>query len=78
MNKKKKPSPAVLQLSETALRQVAAANGVTVEEVRKQIKLAMLNGMLNGQMNVVPAAGDVPTPEGVVAYGVEKAMEKGK
>ncbi len=74
--RQRKPSPKALQVSEAALRQVAALHGIPVEEVRKQIQIALLNGLINGQMDVVPREGDIPTPEEVIAYGAERAMEK--
>ena len=82
MKKKKKqprrpaPSPVALQVSEAALRRVALAHNVPLEEVRKQIQLAMLNGLVNGQMDVVPGEGEIPTPEEVVAYGLEETIRR--
>ena len=64
--------------AEQALQEVARQNNTTVEEVRKEIKLAMLVGLCNPDPNVqamwkeVPCAGDVPTPEELIDYMVEK------
>jgi len=64
--------------AEQALQEVARQNNTTVEEVRKEIKLAMLVGLCNPDPNVqamwkeVPRAGDVPTPEELIDYMVEK------
>lgn len=64
--------------AEQALQTVAIRNGTTVEEVRKEIKLAMLAGLCNTDPAVqtkwkeIPCAGDVPTPEELITYVAEK------
>ena len=60
--------------AEQALQTVAIRNGTTVEEVRKEIKLAMLAGLCNtdpvvqARWKKIPCAGEVPTPEELIAY----------
>ena len=64
--------------AEQALQEVARQNNTTVEEVRKEIKLAMLVGLCNPNPAVqatwkeVPCAGEVPTPEELIEYIVNK------
>ena len=64
--------------AEQALQTVAIRDGTTVEEVRKEIKLAMLAGLCNTDPAVqtkwkeIPCAGDVPTPEELITYVAEK------
>lgn len=65
-----------IESAQKAIEQIAAKNHIPVEEVRKQIQIAMLNGLVNGQMDVAPREGDIPTPEEVIAYGAERAMGK--
>lgn len=82
MKKKKKtpqplrPSPVTMQLSEASLRKVAMRHGVPVEEVRKQMNLAMLNSLVNGKLDDVPRKEDIPTPEELISYGVEEVIRK--
>ena len=60
--------------SEKAIRHIAMREGITVEEVRKQIKLAMLAGLCSQDPDVqarwrkIPCKGSVPTPEELIAY----------
>ena len=60
--------------AEQALREVARRNKTTVEEVRREIKLAMLAGLcdpdpaVQARWKEIPRAGDVPTPEDVISY----------
>lgn len=72
----RKPSPAALQLSEAAILQVAMRHSVSVEEVRRQIQVAMLNGLVNGKMDDIPSTDDIPSPEELIAYGAEEAMKR--
>ena len=64
--------------AEQALQTVAIRDGTTVDEVRKEIKLAMLAGLCNTDPAVqtkwkeIPCAGDVPTPEELITYVAEK------
>ena len=58
--------------AEQALQEVALRNRTTVEEVRKEIKLAMLAGLCNTDPAVqakwreIPSAGEIPTPEELI------------
>lgn len=64
--------------AEQALQTVAIRDGTTVEEVRKEIKLAMLAGLCNTDPAVqtkwkeIPCAGEVPTPEELITYIVQR------
>lgn len=57
-----------------ALREVAAANNTTVEEVRKEIMKAMEVGMNDPDSAVqalwaqIPCRGNTPTPEEFIAF----------
>lgn len=54
--------------------QIARQHGTTIEEVKKEIKLAMLVGMCNQdpevqkKWNSIPHDGDVPTPEELLIF----------
>lgn len=60
--------------AEHALREVARQNNTTLEEVKKEIRLAMLAGLCNSDPAVqarwkdIPCVGEVPTPEELIAY----------
>lgn len=60
--------------AEAALREVARKNHTTVEEVRKEIRLAMIAAMCNPdpaiqkRWNAIPLAGDTLTPEDFITY----------
>lgn len=64
--------------AEEALQEVALRHNTTAEEVRKEIKLAILAGLCNTASAVqakwkeVPCTGDVPTPEELITYAAEK------
>lgn len=70
--------------AEQALQEVVLQNGVTVEEVRKEIKLAMLVGLCNTAPSVrarwkeMPCAGEVPAPEELITYIAEIATSDKK
>ena len=67
--------------AEQALQQVAMRNHTTVEEVRKQIQIAMLYGLCNNdpavkeKWNEIPHAGEVPTPEELISHLAEKVSK---
>ncbi len=42
------------------------------------VQIAMLNGLVHGQMDDVPREGDIPTPEELVAYSAERAYGGGQ
>ena len=60
--------------AEKAIRIIAMREGVTVEEVRNQMKLAMLAGLCNQDPAVqarwkkIPCKGGLPTPEELITY----------
>ena len=60
--------------AKAALREVARKNHTTVEEVRKEIRLAMIVAMCNPdpaiqkRWNAIPHAGDTLTPEDFITY----------
>ena len=68
--------------AEQALREVARRNHTTVEEVRKEIRLAMLVGLCNPDLAVqatwkeIPCVGEVPTPEELINYMVGKLTKE--
>ncbi|MEA5144281.1 MAG: hypothetical protein VB023_12020 [Oscillibacter sp.] len=67
-----------LYLAEKAICQIAIREGTTVENVRKHIQVAMMGGLLSNDPAIkaawkrIPKAGEVPTPEEVIAYYAEK------
>lgn len=62
------------QRAEKIYQQVALQNHTTVEEVKKEIKSAMLVGMCNQDpavekmWNEIPHDGEIPTPEELLIY----------
>ena len=76
MNNKK----ALDRISEI-IEQIAVKNHTTPEEVRRQIKLAMLCGMVNQDPEVqkkwggIPCEGSVPTPEELILWAAIKSVE---
>jgi len=66
--------------AEEALQSVAQQNGTTVDEVKKEIALAILSGMSNPDPAVqarwkdIPRVGDVPTPEEMITYISERLI----
>ena len=76
MNNKK----ALDRISEI-IEQIAVKNHTTPEEVRRQIKLAMLCGMVNQDPEVqkkwgeIPSEGSVPTPEELILWAAIKSVE---
>ena len=76
MNNKK----ALDRISEI-IEQIAVKNHTTPEEVRRQIKLAMLCGMVNQDPEVqkkwreIPCEGSVPTPEEFILWATLRLEE---
>ena len=82
MAKKKRPhgghsakkSLTELEKASRFLQLIALREGIPVEQVRKQIQLAMLGGLasrdpaVKARWQSIPRAGDVPTPEEVIAH----------
>ena len=60
--------------ADAALLEVARRHHTTVEEVRKEIRLAMIAAMcdpdpaIQKRWNVIPHAGDTLTPEDFITY----------
>jgi hypothetical protein len=77
MKRKRKSKP------EHLFERIAAENNTTVEEVRKEIELAIRAGLANPDPKVraewakIPKAGEIPTPEETIAYCVRQ-IKKGK
>ena len=70
--------------AENAIRQVAFLHNTTIEEVKKEIRLAMLAGLCQSDPAVqakwkeVSCAGDVPNPEELILYLAEQAAASNK
>lgn len=60
--------------AEKALRTIAMQRCMTVEQVRTQIKIAMLSGLTNPDPEIqarwkkIPCKGDLPTPEELITF----------
>lgn len=62
-----------LEGARRALEEVARRNGVTVEEVRREISLAIPMARPKADSwREIPCAGSVPTPEELIAYCAEQ------
>ncbi len=78
MNKKKQ------RITENAIRKIAAREGVTTEYIRKQMQIAMLNGLCSTDPKVkafwagIPKEKDIPTPEELIIYVSEIIKGKGQ
>jgi len=68
--------------AEKAIREIAVREGITVEEVRKEMKKAMLIGLCSQDPSVqekwkrIPCKGEVPTPEELITYMAENVKER--
>ena len=68
MNKKKQI------IAENAIRTIAEREGVTIAYVRKQMQIAMINGLcstdpkIKAFWNSIPREMDIPTPEELIMY----------
>lgn len=73
-----------LNLAHNALEQIARREGKSIEHVRKHIQLAMMSGLLSEDASVqerwmcIPHAGEVPSPEEVIAYYASKLSSENK
>lgn len=62
------------QIAEDAIKKIAKRDGVSVEYVRKQMQIAMLNGLCSTDPKIkefwdsIPREGDIPTPEELILY----------
>jgi hypothetical protein len=78
MNKKK------LMIAQQTIKKLAERDGVTVEYVRSQMKIAMLYGLCNPDPRIkaywkgIPHAGEVPSPEELIIYAAEQAIRRKK
>lgn len=68
-----------LKIAENSIRKIAADSGESVESVRRNIQLAMVNGLASADPDVqrfwqsVPHEGELPTPEELILYIAEIA-----
>lgn len=69
-----KRKPMSLIYARKAIEQIALREATTVEQVRTNIQLAMLSGLLSEDPEVrekwkrIPSAKELPTPEEVIAF----------
>ncbi len=65
-----------------ALRKLAKEKGISVEEVRREIMIALEEGRKNPDPAIqenckaIPCKGEYPTPEEVITYLAKKAKRK--
>lgn len=65
-----------------AIKKLAERDGVSVDYVRKQMQLAMLNGLCSTDpqvkmyWNSIPCEGEAPTPEELIAHLAETAKRR--
>ena len=75
-----------MKIARNAIKKIAKHDGVSVDYVRKQMQIAMLNGLCSNEPKVkqfwdrVPREGQIPTPEELIIYITEivkqsKAMQ---
>ncbi len=73
---------AALDSARRALEEIARREGTSVEHVRKHIQVAIISGMTSPDPNVraewekIPRAGEYPTPEELIAYGIMRLRGK--
>ena len=66
--------------AEAALREVARKNHITVDEVRKEIRLAMIAAMCDPDPAIqrvwreIPCAGAALTPEDLITYIAKQCL----
>lgn len=69
------------RIAENALIQLSIREGKTVEEIKKEIKKAMLIGLcsqdtkIQAHWNSIPCEGELPTPEELIVYMAEAARK---
>lgn len=69
-------------MAENAIRKIAERESVSTEYVRKQMQLAMINGLCSTDPKVkafwaaVPRENEVPTPEELIIYISETIKRK--
>lgn len=69
-----KTSAKQLAAARRAMEVIAAREGISVEEVRREISLAILMAQPRnaGIVSEIPCAGAVPMPEELIAYCVPR------
>lgn len=71
-----------IESAKRAIEEIARKNNTTVDEVRLQIKVAMINGLVSEDPKIkafwksVPKEGEVPTPEELIAYTADIVRKK--
>jgi hypothetical protein len=71
-----------LIVAENAIRKIAEREDVSTEYVRKQMQIAMINGLCSTDPKVkafwdaVPCEKDIPTPEELILYISETVRRK--
>ena len=74
-----------LEGAENAIKKLAERDEVSVEYVRTQMKIAMINGLCSedpvqkAYWKSIPCEGEIPTPEEFIAYTakvVKKQMKR--
>jgi hypothetical protein len=69
-------------VAENAIRKIAEREDVSTEYVRKQMQIAMINGLCSTDPKVkafwdaVPCEKDIPTPEELILYISETVRRK--
>lgn len=72
-----------IAIATKAIERIAKEDHTTVDEVRLQIKVAMLNGLVSEGPKVkaywqsIPHEGEVPTPEEFIAYTADVVRKLG-
>lgn len=70
------------RVAENTIKKIADREGITVESVRKQMQMAMLNGLCSTNPEIkafwdsIPRKKEVPTPEELIMYLSETIMLK--
>ena len=67
-----------LAAARRAMEVIAAREGISVEEVRREISLAILMAQPRnaGIVSEIPCAGAIPTPEELIAYCVARIQRE--
>lgn len=72
-----------IEIAKHAIEKIAVGNHTTAEEVRLQIKVAMINGLISEDPKIkaywksIPCEGEVPTPEEFIAYTADVVRNNG-
>lgn len=80
--KKSRNKTAKQKVAENAIRKIAKREGVSTEYVRKQMQIAMINGLCSIDPKVkafwaaVPREKEVPTPEELIIFISETIKRK--